>query len=38
VTATSLTTTTGTISTAPSAATDIVNKNYADGLPALWGA
>ena len=30
--------TTGTISTAPSAATDIVNKTYADGLTAKWGA
>lgn len=29
--------TTGTISTAPSAATDIVNKTYADGLTAKWG-
>ena len=38
VTATALTTTTGTISTAPSGGTDIVNKTYADGLPALWGA
>jgi hypothetical protein len=37
VTATSLTITTGTISTAPSAATDIVNKTYADGLSANWG-
>ena len=38
VTATLLTTTTGTISTAPSAGTDIVNKTYADGLAAKWGA
>ena len=38
VTATSLTTTTGTISTAPSGGTDIVNKTYADGLTAKWGA
>jgi len=30
--------TTGTISTAPSAGTDIVNKTYADGLAAVWGA
>jgi len=30
--------TTGTISTAPSAVTDIVNKTYADGLAAKWGA
>jgi hypothetical protein len=30
--------TTGTISTAPSASTDIVNKTYADGLAAKWGA
>ena len=30
--------TTGTVSTAPSAATDIVNKTYADGLAAKWGA
>jgi hypothetical protein len=30
--------TTGTIFTAPSAATDIVNKTYADGLTAKWGA
>ena len=37
VTATSLTTTTGTISTAPSGGTDIVNKTYADGLTAKWG-
>ena len=37
VTATSLTTTTGTISTAPSNGTDIVNKTYADGLTAKWG-
>ena len=29
--------TTGTISTAPSGATDIVNKTYADGLAAKWG-
>ena len=29
--------TTGTISTAPSASTDIVNKTYADGLAAKWG-
>jgi hypothetical protein len=29
---------TGTISTAPSASTDIVNKTYADGLAAKWGA
>jgi hypothetical protein len=38
ITATSLTTTTGTISTAPSTDTDIVNKIYADGLAAKWGA
>jgi len=38
ITATSLTTTTGTISTAPAADTDIVNKTYADGLAAKWGA
>jgi hypothetical protein len=38
VTATSLTITTGTISTAPSGGTDIVNKTYADGLAAKWGA
>ena len=30
--------TTGTVSTAPSAANDIVNKTYADGLAAKWGA
>ena len=30
--------TTGTVSTAPSASTDIVNKTYADGLAAKWGA
>ena len=35
---TSITLTTGTISTAPSAGTDIVNKTYADGLAAKWGA
>ena len=35
---TSVALTTGTISTAPSAATDIVNKTYADGLAAVWGA
>ena len=35
---TSVALTTGTISTAPAAATDIVNKNYADGLAAKWGA
>jgi hypothetical protein len=29
--------TTGTVSTAPSAGTDIVNKTYADGLAAKWG-
>ena len=29
--------TTGTISTAPSGSTDIVNKTYADGLAAKWG-
>ena len=29
--------TTGTISTAPSGGTDIVNKTYADGLAAKWG-
>ena len=29
--------TTGTVSTAPSAANDIVNKTYADGLAAKWG-
>ena len=29
--------TTGTVSTAPSAGTDIVNKTYADGLSAKWG-
>ena len=29
--------TTGTVSTAPSAANDIVNKTYADGLSAKWG-
>jgi hypothetical protein len=34
---TSVALTTGTISTAPSAATDIVNKTYADGLAAKWG-
>jgi hypothetical protein len=35
---TSVALTTGTISTAPSATTDIVNKTYADGLAAKWGA
>jgi hypothetical protein len=35
---TSIALTTGTISTAPSADTDIVNKTYADGLAAKWGA
>jgi hypothetical protein len=35
---TSIGLTTGTISTAPSAATDIVNKTYVDGLTAKWGA
>jgi hypothetical protein len=30
--------TTGTVSTAPSGGTDIVNKTYADGLAAKWGA
>ena len=30
--------TTGTVSTAPSVANDIVNKTYADGLAAKWGA
>jgi hypothetical protein len=35
---TSVALTTGTISTAPAAATDIVNKTYADGLAAKWGA
>jgi len=35
---TSVALTTGTISTAPSAATDIVNKTDADGLAAKWGA
>jgi hypothetical protein len=35
---TSVALTTGTISTAPSASTDIVNKTYADGLAAKWGA
>jgi len=35
---TSVVLTTGTVSTAPSAATDIVNKTYADGLAAKWGA
>lgn len=35
---TSVALTTGTISTAPSNATDIVNKTYADGLAAKWGA
>jgi hypothetical protein len=35
---TSVALTTGTISTAPSAGTDIVNKTYADGLAAKWGA
>jgi hypothetical protein len=35
---TSIALTTGTISTAPSASTDIVNKTYADGLAAKWGA
>ena len=34
---TSVALTTGTISTAPSASTDIVNKTYADGLAAKWG-
>lgn len=34
---TSIALTTGTISTAPSAGTDIVNKTYADGLAAKWG-
>jgi len=34
---TSIALTTGTISTAPSASTDIVNKTYADGLAAKWG-
>jgi hypothetical protein len=29
--------TTGTVSTDPSAGTDIVNKTYADGLAAKWG-
>jgi plastocyanin len=29
--------TTGTVSTAPSGGTDIVNKTYADGLAAKWG-
>jgi hypothetical protein len=29
--------TTGTVSTAPAAGTDIVNKTYADGLAAKWG-
>jgi hypothetical protein len=29
--------TTGTVSTAPSAANDIVNKTYVDGLAAKWG-
>jgi hypothetical protein len=29
--------TTGTVSTAPSGNTDIVNKTYADGLAAKWG-
>ena len=35
---TSVALTTGTVSTAPLAATDIVNKTYADGLAAKWGA
>ena len=35
---TSIALTIGTISTAPSAGTDIVNKTYADGLAAKWGA
>jgi len=35
---TSVALTTGTVSTAPSNATDIVNKTYADGLAAKWGA
>ena len=35
---TSVALTTGTISTAPSASTDIVNKTYADELAAKWGA
>jgi hypothetical protein len=30
--------TTGTVTTAPSGGTDIVNKTYADGLAAKWGA
>ena len=30
--------TTGTVSTAPSTGNDIVNKTYADGLAAKWGA
>jgi len=34
---TSVALTTGTVSTAPSASTDIVNKTYADGLAAKWG-
>jgi hypothetical protein len=34
---TSVALTTGTISTAPSGGTDIVNKTYADGLAAKWG-
>lgn len=34
---TSIALTIGTISTAPSAGTDIVNKTYADGLAAKWG-
>jgi len=34
---TSVALTTGTISTAPSVATSIVNKTYADGLAAKWG-
>ena len=34
---TSVALTTGTISTAPSGTTDIVNKTYADGLAAKWG-
>lgn len=34
---TSIALTTGTISTAPSGGTDIVNKTYADGLAAKWG-
>jgi hypothetical protein len=34
---TSIALTIGTISTAPSGGTDIVNKTYADGLAAKWG-